>query len=193
MVFVAAKFIQRDPSVYCYNPIITIQGRIYHRKGTVLEPERIYLTFLSIEYHDADFAEHSSANFKKYEIPLLEHEIIAHAENSQQHNSSFQNFMILCEWLFGERDTRDDLKVIHTDKTRAAKHVKSYNGPSAFDIAANVLRTEDDEVNKWDIIFLCRAALWNSGYEALHCIPICNKSYDPLSYVFSVRIDGWNF
>lgn len=101
----------------------------------------------------------------------------------------------MCERASGEHSPDEYSTVIHAGKSPAAEHFRKYNGPIASEVAKIVPEPEDGEVRGRNIILRRRAALLNTGIEALHRRPISHRSYNPLSEVlfFPYGDNSWHF
>lgn len=97
MASLTANWQEKGLEVSCFNPIITLQGQIYHSIGAFVPPKGLCLTYLSVCIHDTNFSEHSSIRAQSCDQKLLQPVLTALVEMLQQHSSYVQNFSTLCE------------------------------------------------------------------------------------------------
>ncbi len=148
--------------------------------------------FLSVYIHDTDVEAQSeswSQNFAGIDRALL----TSFAAILHSYHTYLQSVLSLHELVHGNAATDRYRIVIHADKRLGNEHVRRCNGPSCSEVAALIPGNENGVIGNRDIIVRTRGTANADRNEVLDKVKICNRSYDPLSYVilFPDGGDGW--
>jgi len=165
-----------------WNPTFKIQGKMYHSIGALLPSEAQAPAFAQIYFYDSELElEHRRSIFGSLRKDILQD--LQHVLH--EHNTYVRSFK---QALDHKNEYTDDVRVVlHSDKTPMGAHPRTYNAPTASEVA--VIATKN--VGERDIIVWLRAP---EGQKQLQRISHTHRSYDPLSYpvLFFSGIDGWS-
>ena len=161
-----------------YIPTFKIQGKLYHRIGSLLSSNSEESPkFAQLYFHDSSHKLENRLNHVQLRLKtllILQEEL--HSCNS--HTRSFKAAIKL--------DTRENLKVIlHAKKALKLQeaHCRIYKLPSASEVAAIIPSTC---IGNLDVIVHCRDG-------QLTRINMCHRSYNSLHYIllFPHGTNGW--
>lgn len=164
-----------------FNPTFTIQGKLYHRLGSLLPPAGNNPKFAQIFFHDSttELTDRLSLSDSLNADVIKDFQDCLHTSNSY-----VQSFKSAVEVCAQDKDLRI---ILHAKKVPPKQgHTRTYNLPTSCEVAALL---PGDNSGNLDIILRCRSG---DGQE-LRRINTCHRSYDPLHYVlmFPTGCDGW--
>ena len=160
-----------------FNPTFKIQGKIYHRIGSLTPQDGEIPKFAQIYFHDTD---HEAEN-RLFHNPYLDLPTINILQNCLHRvNPYVQSFKSALD--FGDEHTDIQL-VLRADKKPSGEHVRRYNLPTASEVAVIM---PGEHAENLDIILQRKTG-------DIQRINARHRSYDPLHYVllFPHGSDGY--
>jgi len=170
-----------DPNdgVHGFRPTFKIQGKMYHRIGSLLPTAGEQPKFAQLYFHDSDFELHNRMRtmdgMNAEVVQVLQEELHAY-------NPYIRSFKAAIE-LPGE-ETRQIVLCSESNRKPSNDHCRRYNLPVASEVAA--IMPGEGKDNNLDVIIHYR----DGGLQRINPI---HRSYDPLFYVllFPQGDDGW--
>ena len=163
-----------------YNPIFKIQGKIYHRIGSLLPQEGAVPKYAQVYIFDT---ENELQNRLNNQDSNLDKEILQNIQKAlHKCNPYIKSFKSAAELLAVQNDVKI---VLHHKKSLkpTEAHNRTYNLPQSSEVAALVY---GESAGDRDLILSARDG-------SMKRISIYHRSYDPLQYVllFPYGEDGW--
>jgi len=168
-----------NDGVLGFRPTFKIQGKMYHRIGSLLPTAGEQPKFAQLYFHDSDFELHNRMRtmdgMKAETVQVLQEELHAY-------NPYIRSFKAAID-LPGE-ETRQIVLCSESNRKPSNDHCRRYNLPVASEVAA-IMPGEGND-NNLDVII----HYWDGGLQRINPI---HRSYDPLFYVllFPQGDDGW--
>lgn len=160
-----------------FSPTFKVQGKVYHRIGS-LKPEGVEMPkFAQIYFYDTDHETQNRMHFN----PHLNREILTSLQNCLHHANSYIR-SLKSALDFAEENPQMKI-LLSAEKKPSDEHARRYNLPSSSEVA--VIMPGHQE-NHLDVILQTRSGIVQR-INALH------RSYDPLHYVllFPHGTDGY--
>ena len=194
MASVVAKWVNRGPSPFNFNPTMNMQGEMYHYMGPMMPSEGRAPSYASVCIHDTDYTTQrhtrlgSSRRMEEVLMRQLTHML-------HECNPYMQTFLCMGEWAqYPHNNTPAAYQmVIHVDDRPSHEHVRRYNCLEASEVAALIPGNKDGEIGRRDIVVRRRGTRNSNKNEVLDPISVSYRVYDPLRYVllFPNGRDGW--
>ncbi|CAI9727464.1 Hypothetical predicted protein [Octopus vulgaris] len=183
-----------NPPVHCstFMPTLKIQGKLYHRIGSLLPAANRKLAYAQLYFVDSKNETRNRLSFKGADTDLNENILLDLRRALHMHNPYIKSFKedIFKEYSAAEKCSTDD--IISHDKRviLAGSHERTYNPPTTSEVAVIMVGndTNNQDVKPADIVVHFRASNGNLDY-----ISKIHRSYDPLhSIIFPCGESGWN-
>jgi hypothetical protein len=163
-----------------FSPNFKIQGKMFHRIGSLLPPDNETPKFAQLFFYDSD----NELSNRLSHLSNLNENILAELQAMLHSNNSYINSFKAAIEL--ESTCTDNISIVlHADKKLkpSNEHCRRYNLPSQSEVAALL---PGDTHSNLDVIVQYRNG-------ALQRISTLHRSYDPLHYtlLFPHGTDGW--
>ncbi len=163
--------------VHGFSPTFKIQGKVYHRIGSLCPNDGETPKFAQIYFHDTD---HEAENRLKHN-PHLNLDIVGSLQNCLHRvNPYIQSFKSALDFA----QTHNDVQIIlKADKNPSTEHPRRYNLPTASEVAVIM---PGEQAQDLDVILQTKTG-------DIQRINATHRSYDPLHYIllFPYGADGY--
>ncbi len=169
--------------------------RLRHFLGPLNPSEGLRLVYLSVYIHDSLQNEVERVNHKQEYLPDVSASVQTNLEE-MLHDCNFllQSFPSLREITQGDEAPQTIRLVIHANRRPSNEHERRYYAPAASEVAAIVIGSDADHINRNDIFLRKRGVLNVNGNETLQRISVSHRTYDALCYplLFPDGRDAWH-
>lgn len=157
---------------------MTVRGQVYHYLCAMIAPNNFKSHFVSNYIHDTDYIQRG--NKRAVKIPNLNLQLLQNPTHMLlEVNSHVQSLVAFQNWATPVDAPNSYRTIIHSDTRRFGEHNRRCIGPQTSEIPAIIPRTEDDIVDRQDVV-VCRSGQYTeTGTERFDTIPVTHVSYDP--------------
>lgn len=150
-----------------FNPTFKIQGKVYHRIGSLLPTASEEPKFAQIYFHDTD---HEVANRLRHNSHLSADVVLTLQQSLHQVNPYIQSIKAVIEYTSTHPEVR---MVLCADKRPTGEHARRFNLPTSSEVAVIL---PGEQVNSIDVVLQTRGG-------QLQRINELHRSYDPLHHI----------
>jgi len=149
-----------------FSPVVKLQGKIYHRIGSLLPNDDDHPKFVQIWFHDSD----KLYNRLRHN-PMLDAGILTELQNLlREINPYIYSLKSAIELTNSDNSIK---MVIDARKRPSDEHIRRYNLPEASEVSVILPGEHMDHLN----------VLLHQHHGTLQAITELHRSYDPLHYV----------